>query len=113
MLFFLTGVGIRAGYSFAQTLRQNGLAMLAGAAITLAVNLVSLVVGYKLLKIPFTSLMGLGAGIQTQPARLAYATCEANSDAPNVTGISGGDDRQDYLGATADVTAKYQLYLTQ
>lgn len=51
----------------------------------MAVNLVSLVVGYKLLKIPFTSLMGLGAGIQTQPARLAYATCEANSDAPNVT----------------------------
>jgi len=66
LLFFLAGVGIRAGYSFAQTLRQNGLQMLlAGAAITLAVTVVSLVVGYKLLKIPFASLMGLVAGIQT------------------------------------------------
>jgi len=86
LLFFLAGVGIRAGYLFAQTLRQNGLQMLlAGAAITLAVTLVSLVLGYKLLKIPFASLMGLVAGIQTQPACLAYATREANSDAPNLT----------------------------
>ncbi|MFI5110230.1 MAG: TrkA C-terminal domain-containing protein [Terriglobales bacterium] len=85
LLFFLAGVGIRAGYAFAQTLRQNGLQMLlAGAAITLAVTVVSLVVGYKLLKIPFASLMGLVAGIQTQPACLAYATREANSDAPNL-----------------------------
>jgi len=85
LLFFLAGVGIRAGYAFAQTLRQNGLQMLlAGAAITLTVTVVSLVVGYKLLKIPFASLMGLVAGIQTQPACLAYATREANSDAPNL-----------------------------
>ncbi|MFZ3210983.1 MAG: aspartate:alanine exchanger family transporter [Terriglobales bacterium] len=86
LVFFLAGVGIRAGYSFAQTLRQNGLAMLlAGAVVTLVVTEVSLVVGYKLLKIPFASLMGLVSGIQTQPARLAYATREANSDAPNLT----------------------------
>jgi putative transport protein len=85
LVFFLAGVGIRAGYSFAQTLRQNGLAMLlAGAAVTLVVTLVSMVVGYKLLKIPFASLMGLVSGIQTQPACLAYATREANSDAPNL-----------------------------
>jgi putative transport protein len=86
LLFFLAGVGIRAGYSFAQTLRHNGLQMLlAGAAITFAVTLVSLLVGYKLLKIPFASLMGLVSGIQTQPACLAYATREANSDAPNLS----------------------------
>jgi putative transport protein len=85
LLFFLAGVGIRAGYSFAQTLTQNGLAMLlAGAAVTLVVTEVSLVVGYKLLKIPFASLMGLVSGIQTQPACLAYATREANSDAPSL-----------------------------
>jgi len=85
LLFFLAGVGIRAGYAFAQTLRQNGLEMLlAGAAITLTVTLVSLIVGYKLLKIPFASLMGLVSGIQTQPACLAYATHEANSDAPSL-----------------------------
>lgn len=86
LLLFLSGVGIRAGYAFSQTLRQHGLAMLlAGAVITLAVTLVSLAVGYKLLKIPFGPLMGLVAGIQTQPACLAYATREADSDAPNLT----------------------------
>jgi putative transport protein len=86
LVFFLAGVGIRAGYSFAQTLHQNGLPMLlAGAAVTLIVTQVSLVVGYKLLKIPFASLMGLVSGIQTQPACLAYATREANSEAPNST----------------------------
>ncbi len=86
LLFFLAGVGIRAGYSFAQTLRQNGPAMLlAGAAVTLVITQVSLVVGYKCLKIPFASLMGLVSGIQTQPACLAYATREANSDAPNLS----------------------------
>ena len=86
LLFFLAGLGIRAGYSFAQTLRQNGPAMLlAGAVVTLVVTEVSLVVGYKWLKIPFASLMGLVSGIQTQPACLAYATREANSDAPNLS----------------------------
>jgi len=86
LLFFLAGVGIRAGYSLSQALRQNGLAMLlAGAVVTMAVTLVSLLVGYKLLKIPFASLMGLVSGIQTQPACLAYATREAGSDAPNIS----------------------------
>ena len=86
LLFFLAGVGIRAGYSFSHTLRQNGLQMLvAGAAVTLCVTLVSLLVGYKALKIPFASLLGLVSGIQTQPACLAYATREANSEAPNLT----------------------------
>jgi putative transport protein len=42
------------------------------------------VVGYRILKIPFESLMGLISGIQTQPACLAYATREANSEVPNV-----------------------------
>jgi len=85
LLFFLAGVGIRAGYAFSETLRQNGLEMLlAGAAVTLTTTIVSLIVGYKLLKIPFAALMGLVSGIQTQPACLAYATHEANSDAPNL-----------------------------
>jgi putative transport protein len=85
LVFFLAGVGIRTGYSFADTLRHNGLPMLlAGAAVTLVVTHVSMVVGYKLLKIPFASLMGLVSGIQTESACLAYATREANSDAPSV-----------------------------
>jgi putative transport protein len=85
LLFFLSGVGIRAGYSFLTTLRANGWQMLiAGAVVTLAVSFGALIVGYKFLKIPFDSLMGVISGIQTQPACLAYATREANSDVPNI-----------------------------
>jgi putative transport protein len=57
---------------------------LAAVPVTLVVTQVSVVVGYKLLKTPFASLMGLVSGIQTQPACLAYATREADSDAPSV-----------------------------
>jgi putative transport protein len=85
LLFFLAGVGIRAGYSFATTLRANGLRMLLiGGAVTFILSLVSLIVGYKMLKIPYDSLMGMLSGIQTQPACLAYAVRESNSDVPNI-----------------------------
>jgi putative transport protein len=85
LLLFLAGVGIRAGYSFATTLRANGLQLLViGGIVTFALSFVCLIIGYKLLKIPFDSLMGMLSGIQTQPACLAYATREANSDVPNM-----------------------------
>ena len=85
LLLFLAGVGVKAGYSFAGTMRSDGLRMLgAGAVITFAVTLATIFIGHKLLKIPFDALMGLSAGVQTQPACLAYATGLTRSDAPNV-----------------------------
>jgi putative transport protein len=85
LLLFLAGVGTKAGYAFVQTMRTNGLQMLmAGAGVTLLVTLASLLVGYKLLKIRFDTLMGMIAGIQTQPACLAFATTTARNEAPNL-----------------------------
>lgn len=85
LLLFLAGVGTRAGYSFAGTLRTNGVQMLAaGAAVTFAVTLATLAVGHRFLRIPFESLMGLMSGIQTQPACLAYAGNLSKSEAPNL-----------------------------
>lgn len=85
LLLFLAGVGTNAGYAFAKTIRVNGLQMLlAGAAVTFAVTLATLVIGYKGLGIPFDSLMGLMSGLQTQPACLAFANNVARSEAPNV-----------------------------
>jgi putative transport protein len=85
LLLFLAGVGIRAGYSFADTLRQNGPQLLvAGAMVTLVVTLATLAIGRYLLGIRFDSLLGLASGVQTQPACLAYADTVANSDAPSV-----------------------------
>ena len=84
LLLFLAGVGTKAGYAFVQTMRTNGLQMLvAGAGITFFVTLVTLIVGHKLLKVRFDTLMGMVAGIQTQPACLAFATNMARNEAPN------------------------------
>ncbi len=85
LLLFLAGVGTRAGYGFVQTLRSSGFQMVAaGAAVTFAVTLATLIVGHKLLKIRLDFLMGLVSGIQTQPACLAYAANQFRSDAPNL-----------------------------
>jgi putative transport protein len=85
LLLFLAGVGTRAGYEFVQTLRTSGVQLLlAGAVVTFAVTLLTLLIGHKLLKIPFDSLAGLVSGIQTQPACLAFAANQSKSDAPNL-----------------------------
>ncbi len=85
LLFFLAGVGVRAGYSFFDTLTTSGVQLLAaGAGVTFGVTLATLIVGHKFMKIPFDALMGLMSGVQTQPACLAYANSQTKSDAPNV-----------------------------
>ncbi len=85
LLLFLAAVGTRAGYGFVETLRAEGLQLLlGGAAITLAVTLATLVVGFKLLHIPFDLLAGLSSGVQTQPAALAFAANQSGSDTPNI-----------------------------
>ncbi|MGE5647724.1 MAG: aspartate:alanine exchanger family transporter [Acidobacteriota bacterium] len=83
LILFQAGVGTRAGLGFVETIRTSGLELLlAGAAITFAVSAASLIVGYKFLKIPFDSLMGLTSAIHTEPASLNYAHHAAGSDMP-------------------------------
>ena len=85
LLLFLAGVGTKAGFAFVQTIRSNGWVLLAaGAVVTFAVAGVTLVVGHKLLKIPPESLLGLVAGLQTQPACLAFASSLSKSDNTNL-----------------------------
>lgn len=85
LLLFLAGVGVNAGYAFVQTVRSSGAPMLlAGAGITFTVTLAVLAVGYRLMRIPFDSLLGLVSGVQTQPACLAFANDVCKSEAPNV-----------------------------
>jgi putative transport protein len=79
-------VGTRAGYTFVTTLAQgNGLSIfLAGALITGMTTLITLWAGYRLLKIPMGLLIGMLAGLQTQPAVLGYALEQTGNDLPNV-----------------------------
>jgi putative transport protein len=86
LVFFLAGVGTRAGRSFVTTLTSSGgLALFAaGALVTCAVAVAALWVGHKLMRVPMTLLIGMVAGIQTQPAVLGYALEQTGNDLPSV-----------------------------
>lgn len=52
--------------------------------ITCTTALAVLWVGYKLLHIPMGLLVGILAGLQTQPALLAFGLEQADNELPNV-----------------------------
>lgn len=86
VVLFLAGIGTRAGYAFVSTLLSSGglLLFLSGAVLTWVTALVTLWVGYKLLKIPLSLLSGVLSGLQTNPAILSYATKQTDNDIPNI-----------------------------
>lgn len=86
LVIFLAGIGTRSGYAFASTLSEGaGLFIFAaGAAITCLTALFTLYVGYRVLKIPMGLLVGILAGLQTQPAVLGFGLEQSGNDLPNV-----------------------------
>ncbi len=86
LTLFLAGVGTRSGYSFVSTLAQGGglSIFIAGTLITCIAALTLLFVGHKLLKIPLGLCIGILAGLQTQPAVLAFAGEQTKNDLPNI-----------------------------
>ncbi|HEY3289863.1 MAG TPA: aspartate:alanine exchanger family transporter, partial [Anaerolineae bacterium] len=86
LIFFLAAVGTRAGYAFVSTLSQGGgLAIfIVGAIVTCITALLMLWIGHKLLKIPMGLLIGMLAGLQTQPAVLGFALEQTGNDLPNI-----------------------------
>jgi putative transport protein len=86
LILFLAGVGTRAGYAFVSTLAQGGGLILFGASalITIGVAALTMFVGYRVLKIPMNLLLGMMAGMQTNPAVLGFANQETENDLPNL-----------------------------
>jgi putative transport protein len=86
LIMFLAGVGTRAGYAFVSTFTQGGgvYLFIAGALITTLTALATLWIGYRLLKIPMSLLIGLLAGLQTQPAVLGFGLEQTGNDLPNL-----------------------------
>lgn len=85
LALFLAGIGTRAGFTFGSTVQQAGAGLLAaGAAVALVTAWVTLVAGYRVLRIPMPVLAGMLAGLQTQPAALAFAVDQARSEVPHV-----------------------------
>jgi putative transport protein len=85
LVFFLAGIGTKAGSGLLSTLSVGGWQLLlAGAAVTTTVTVCTIIVGYKYFKLPMAAVMGMMSGIQTQPAVLAYSSQQTESDQPNI-----------------------------
>jgi putative transport protein len=86
LILFLAGVGTRAGYDFVQYFASGGglLAFAAGAGMTLSAAALTLWAGAVLLHLPFGTLAGTLAGLQTQPAVLGFALEQAKDESPNL-----------------------------
>jgi putative transport protein len=85
LVLFLAGVGTRSGWAFAQALREGHVlaVVLLGMLVTVVVGLVVLFVAHKLLRIPAALAVGMIAGIQTQPADLAFAIERTRNEVPS------------------------------
>ncbi len=84
-ILFLSGIGTRAGYAFVSTFSQGGMVIfLAGAFITFFTSMMTLIIGYKVIKIPFGILIGMTAALHTQPAVLGFAVEQSGNDLPNL-----------------------------
>ena len=85
LILFLAGIGTQAGYAFVSTLQQGGglQMLLAGALITCATAVLTIVLAYRVFKLPYGLVAGLLSGLQTQPALLGFAIEQEGSDVPN------------------------------
>lgn len=83
LILLLAGIGINSGHTFLTVLQGGGggAIFLASAFISILSAVVTLLVGYKLLKIPFTVLMGM---VANQPAILDFALEQSNNKMPNI-----------------------------
>lgn len=86
LAIFLAVVGLTAGFTFRDKFSEsNGVGiLLASVVICIVVPLLTVLIGYKFLKVPFGQLMGVVAGQHTQPAVLGYSLDQTKDEAPNV-----------------------------
>lgn len=86
LVFFLAGIGLKAGYSFFTTLGSAGMQMiLVGASITILTTAMAILVARVYFRMPYNLIMGLVAAMQTQPACLAFANEKDRSGAANIS----------------------------
>ncbi len=85
LVFFLAGIGTKAGAGLLATLRAGGLwLIIAGALVTSGVTVATILISLRKFHLPFAAVMGMTAGIHTQPACLAYASQQSPGELPNI-----------------------------
>ena len=82
----LAGIGIRSGYTFLTNFTASGglQVFFAGMFITTTIAFLTLIIGYKVLKVPFGMLTGMLSGLGTQPAALGFGLQQADNELPNL-----------------------------
>ena len=85
-VFFLAGIGLKAGYSFYTTFQTAGFQMIAlGAVVTLFTAGISMLVARLVFKMPYSLMMGMLSALHTQPACLAFANEKDDTGAANIS----------------------------
>jgi putative transport protein len=88
LVLFAAGIGTIAGEGFGRTLATGfKLPLLLGAAallVTVVADLICIVVGSKVFKLPLGVLFGILAGTHTQPVVLGFASEHTKDDLPSV-----------------------------
>jgi putative transport protein len=84
VVLFLAAIGLKAGGTLSTTIGQIAplRLVLGGAAISVLPVAATILVGRRFLKMPLSVLVGTLAGIQTQPAVLAFAEERTGNDLP-------------------------------
>ncbi|MDM7916370.1 MAG: aspartate:alanine exchanger family transporter [Candidatus Eisenbacteria bacterium] len=86
ILFFLAGVGTRAGGSFVHTMTTQGAELLVmGAAVTVASIVLVILFCKRVLHYDMISTYGILSGVHTQPAALAFASSHTGSENANIS----------------------------
>lgn len=84
LALFLAGIGTTAGKGFQAALSDPASLTVLGIAAIIAFSsaLLTLIVGYKVMKIPFGQTAGILSGLQTHPAVLSYVNDQAKNELP-------------------------------
>lgn len=86
LMLFLAGAGANAGGQLIQVIQeQGGGVFVAGAAITLAAVIVTVIVTHLIYKMNLLSVLGLTSSVMTNPPALAAGVNQTATDVPAVT----------------------------
>jgi len=88
LVLFAAGIGVLSGEGFRAIVSRDAsvLPLFLGAAflVCFVADSLTMVLGYKLFRIPLNIMFGIVAGTHTQPVVLGYANHHTGNDLPNV-----------------------------
>jgi putative transport protein len=86
LMLFLSGAGANAGTQLVKVIQeQGGGVFLAGAAITLVAAAVTVILTYPVYRMNLLTVMGLTAGVMTNPPAMSAGSNQTATDVPAVT----------------------------